>query len=61
MINNIKEKLSNFGINRIIRILVGIYIIFWGIFETSWIGIIGVLPLLSGILNTCPGNSCNIK
>lgn len=47
--------------SRILRILVGLYIIGWGIFEQNIIGLIGLLPLISGILNTCPGNSCNIR
>lgn len=42
-------------VDRVIRIVVGLLLIsqvFWGL-ETNW-GWIGVIPLVTGILGTCP-------
>lgn len=45
---------NNVGsIDKTIRIIVGIVIIALGIYFKSWWGIIGLIILLTGLLNTC--------
>jgi len=46
---------KNIGkIDKIVRILVGLAIITYGIMEQSWFGILGVIPLLTAIISWCP-------
>jgi len=41
-------------IDQLIRIIIGIIIIACGIYFKSWWGIIGLLPLFTGIIRFCP-------
>ncbi|MBD3224742.1 MAG: DUF2892 domain-containing protein [Caldithrix sp.] len=44
------------GFDRVLRIVIGVFLIsldFWGP-KTNW-GWIGLLPLLTGLFNFCPG------
>ncbi len=41
------------GVDRAIRIVLGIGLIAWGIYASNWLGILGVPLLLSGILGQC--------
>ncbi len=43
--------------DKTIRIIVGILIILWGIFDKNWWGLIGLIPLLTGIVSWCPAYS----
>ena len=55
--------------DRIIRIVAGLIIIIAGFMMNSWLGLIGLIPLLTGIIRWCPlycplkintcGESCN--
>jgi sulfite exporter TauE/SafE len=46
---------TNVGnIDRWMRIILGIVIIALGIIYQSWWGVIGILPLLTGIIRRCP-------
>ena len=46
---------SNMGkVDRIIRFVIGLVIIIWGIAAGSWWGLIGLLPLLTALVNWCP-------
>ena len=47
MMKNISSR------ERVIRIILGIVIIGWGIYAKSWWGIIGVLPLATGLIGFC--------
>ena len=40
--------------DQIIRSTLGILIIMLGIMEESWLGIIGLIPLLTAFINRCP-------
>ena len=40
--------------DRILRIIVGLGIIGFGVVTQSWIGAIGLVPLLTGIIRWCP-------
>jgi hypothetical protein len=42
------------GIDKAARIIFGAAIIVWGIFSQSWLGLIGLVPLSTGLANFCP-------
>jgi hypothetical protein len=54
-------------VDMIIRIVLGLIIGIWGITAGSWWGLIGLLPILTGIINFCPlyailgMNTCKVK
>jgi len=64
---------KNIGtIDRAIRVIVGIGIILCGVMYGSWLGAIGLIPLLTAVIgwcplycplkiNTCGENSCDRK
>jgi len=39
--------------DRIIRVIIGLVIIVWGIMSSSWWGLIGLLPLITGLVGYC--------
>lgn len=41
-------------VDRTIRYIAGIAIIAWGISTHNWLGLIGILPLISATLRWCP-------
>lgn len=43
--------------DRIIRIVLGIVIIVLGFVFKSWWGLVGLLPLITGLVNFCPAYS----
>ena len=43
--------------DRIVRLVLGVVIILLGIYFKSWWGIIGVVPVITGLLNFCPAYS----
>ena len=46
---------KNMGkVDRIIRFIIGLIIIIWGIAAGSWWALIGLLPLLTALVNWCP-------
>lgn len=42
------------GADRIIRIILGVLIIVLGFYFKSWWGLIGIVPMFTGLLNFCP-------
>ena len=42
------------AIDRIIRLVLGLVIIAWGVYAENWFGLIGIVPLMTGTLNWCP-------
>lgn len=52
---------------RIIRILLGLVIIAAGYYYSSWWGLIGIIPLATGLIRYCPAwhmfgiNTCQTK
>jgi hypothetical protein len=42
------------AVDRLIRLLLGLIIIVWGIIEKNWWGTVGLLPLFTGFINWCP-------
>jgi membrane-associated protease RseP (regulator of RpoE activity) len=46
---------ANVGsVDKGLRIVAGIAIIIWGIMAENWLGAIGVVPILTGVINFCP-------
>lgn len=41
------------GVDRIVRLLIGIVIVALGIYYESWWGLIGVIPILTAIIGFC--------
>ncbi|HID44233.1 MAG TPA: DUF2892 domain-containing protein [Chromatiaceae bacterium] len=41
------------GIDKILRIVVGLAIIGWGIYAKNWWGAVGAIPLLTGLMGWC--------
>jgi sulfite exporter TauE/SafE len=42
------------GIDRILRVILGILMISAGVYFHSWWGAIGAVPLLTGLIRLCP-------
>jgi type IV secretory pathway TrbD component len=42
------------GIDRILRIVAGVAVICWGIYAQNWLGAIGLVPLVTGLMSWCP-------
>jgi len=42
------------GIDRILRIIVGLAIIGWGVYAQNWWGAVGIIPLFTGAIGWCP-------
>jgi len=55
------------GIDRAFRIIVGLAIVLWGLLYGNFWGLIGLVPLLTGIMQKCPVyiltgfNTCDVK
>ncbi len=46
---------KNIGkLDRNIRIVIGILIIVLGLVYNSWLGVIGVIPIITALINWCP-------
>jgi len=48
------EKFSYSPVGRGLRIGMGIAVFIVGIIYQSWWGLLGIFPVLSGIMNSCP-------
>lgn len=50
-----------------IRMIVGLAIIAWGFYAKNWWGAVGLIPLLTALINWCPPyallglNTCGVK
>jgi type IV secretory pathway TrbD component len=42
------------GIDRTLRILVGLALMAWGLYAQNWLGAIGVVLLVTGLVSWCP-------
>lgn len=45
------------GIDKLIRIILGLGIIGAGVYYQSWWGVVGAIPLLTGFIGYCPAYS----
>ena len=41
-------------VDRVLRIVVGLGVIGWGVMNNNWLGAIGAVPLLTGLIGWCP-------
>ncbi len=41
-------------IDRILRIIVGIALLAWGVWAHNWWGALGLIPLLTALIGFCP-------
>ncbi len=41
-------------IDRILRIVTGLGLIAWGLITRNWLGALGLLPLVTGLIRFCP-------
>lgn len=47
--------MCNIGkIDRIIRVVIGVLVIVWGLMNNSWLGAIGLIPLVTALVGWCP-------
>ncbi len=42
------------GIDRILRLVVGIALIAWGVVTQNWWGAVGIIPLFTAVVSWCP-------
>jgi hypothetical protein len=42
------------AIDRLIRLIIGLIVIAWGIYAENWWGMAGIVPIITGALNWCP-------
>ena len=42
------------GIDRIIRIILGVSLLGWGYMTANWLGAIGLVPLFTAAIGWCP-------
>jgi hypothetical protein len=42
------------GFDRLLRILIGLIVVAWGVYAQNWWGAVGAVPLLTGLIGWCP-------
>ncbi len=42
------------GADRVFRIVGGLVVLGWGLYDRTWLGLIGLVPLLTGLFRYCP-------
>lgn len=42
------------SVDRLVRLILGLVIIAWGVYAECWWGLVGIVPLMTGLLNYCP-------
>jgi len=42
------------GVDRVIRVVLGIILLAMGVYFKSWWGVIGIVPLLTATISWCP-------
>lgn len=47
-------KVNVGGIDRALRLIVGLGLIGWGFYTRNWWGAIGIIPLMTGLTRRCP-------
>ncbi len=49
------EMKKNVGsADKVVRIILGVLILGWGIVGQSWLGLIGIVPLATALMGSCP-------
>ncbi|EQA35817.1 PF11127 family protein [Leptospira inadai serovar Lyme str. 10] len=47
-------KINEGTLDRILRLVAGVAIITWGFLAQNWLGAIGIIPLVTGLIGWCP-------
>ncbi|MCL4306437.1 DUF2892 domain-containing protein [bacterium] len=53
--------------DKLVRIVIGVGLLIWGIVTKNWLGAIGFIPLVTALMNWCPlyslcgGSTCQTK
>ena len=42
------------SVDKVLRIVIGLALIGWGVATNNWLGAIGLVPLLTALINFCP-------
>jgi len=42
------------GIDKVVRIVVGLALIAWGVIAGNWWGAVGIIPLATALMGFCP-------
>ncbi len=42
------------GIDRILRVIVGLAVVAWGVMAQNWLGAIGIIPIFTAAIGWCP-------
>ncbi|MCK6613776.1 MAG: DUF2892 domain-containing protein [Ignavibacteriaceae bacterium] len=42
------------GFDRILRLVVGVGLVGWGIYAQNWIGLLGLIPIVTATVKSCP-------
>lgn len=42
------------GLDKTLRIVIGVAVIAYGIVSQNWLGLLGIIPLLTGLFSFCP-------
>ena len=46
---------KNIGsLDRLIRLILGLVAIAWGVYAENWLGLLGIIPIATALLNWCP-------
>jgi hypothetical protein len=51
---SVEMKTNVGGIDKVLRIIIGLALIGWGIWAKNWLGAIGVIPLFTALMGWCP-------
>lgn len=60
-----KKNVGN--VDMIIRLVLGVAIGVWGLVAQNWLGLIGLVPIITGLTGFCPAftllgiNTCKVK
>lgn len=41
-------------VDRILRVLIGLVLIGWGVYAKNWLGAIGIIPIITAVISFCP-------
>ncbi len=53
-IKDLKMKKNVGSVDKVIRIILGVLIIALGIYNQSWWGLVGIVPLFTAFISWCP-------
>jgi hypothetical protein len=42
------------SLDRALRLILGLGLVAWGIYAHNWLGAVGIVPILTGLIRFCP-------